>query len=173
MKQLRIFLASLLVCLTLAPSVVSAAPSKPINPPCSELSVTFAFTMFQFTSPTTAIGEGNVYHNSQPIASFRAQYFNIDQQGKGVTQLNGAHAITFLNGGKINTYDEILLQVDRNSPLATESAPLVMRANSRLYIVGGEGIYEKASGLLHTHGAFNVTTLEGGIDFSGQVCSLN
>jgi hypothetical protein len=38
-------------------------------------------------------------------------------------------------------------------------------------VVGGTGEFAGASGLLHTHGYANLFTLEGGIDFGGQVCS--
>ena len=152
----------LLISLILAPTLVSAVPSNPITPPCSPLSGTFAFTLFQFTGPTTAIGQGTVSRGGQNIGSFSASYFNIEQQGQGVIQLNGQHAIT-LGNDTLLTYDEIRLQSDNQNPA-------VMQASSRLYIVGGTGAYAGATGLLHTGGAFNVGTLEGGIDFKGKVC---
>jgi hypothetical protein len=168
----RIVLALLLISLVLLPGAVSAAPNNPINPPCTPVVGEFAFSKFEFTGATTAVGEGTVVWTEGGVTSagtFAADYFNIVQKGNGVTQLNGAHTIT-LPGGVVLTSDEILLQQDRNSPLATPEDPVVMRANSRLYILGGEGEYEAATGLLHTHGAFNVSTLEGGIGFKGQVC---
>ena len=100
---------------------------------------------------------------TEVVAHFSAQYFNIEQKGNGVTQLNGQHTQTFLDGSTLVTHDEILLQSDNQDPAWVQ-------ANSRLYIVSGTGAYAGASGLLHTHGALNAATLEGGIDFEGQVC---
>jgi hypothetical protein len=154
-------LRALLIGLALAPGFASRA-DQPIEPPCTPIEGTFVFSVFQFTGPTTAIGTGIVKMGGQAVGTFSADYFNIEQQGNGVTRLNGEHAIT-LPGGTLFTYDEILLQSDNKNPA-------VVRANSRLYIVGGAGAYAGATGLLHTHGAFNVSTLEGGIDFKGKVC---
>src|SRR5690242_15475695 len=139
--KLRIVLSLLLVCLILAPSTVSAATGQPINPPCTSFNGAFAFTKFQFTSATTAIGEGKVLSNGKQIGTFAANYTNIDQKGKGVTQLNGAHTLT-LAKGKLITSDEIHLQAD-------PKGSTVLRANSRLYIVSGTGKYTGATGLLH------------------------
>jgi hypothetical protein len=158
----RTLLAVALITLTLAPNLVRAVPNNPITPPCTLLSGAFAFTLFQFTGPTTAIGQGTVSRGGQAIGSFSASYFTIEQQGQGVIQLNGQHAIT-LGDGTLLTYDEIRLQSDNQSPA-------VMQANARLYVIGGTGAYAEATGLLHSHGAFNVGTLEGGIDFTGKVC---
>lgn len=158
----RIILAVFLMGFSLTPGFVTAAPVSKITPPCSQLSATFAFTLFQFTGPTTAIGQGTVSSNGQVIGSFSANYFNIDQKGQGIIQLNGQHAIT-LADGTILTFDDIHLQSDQENPA-------VLQANSRLHIVGGTGAYAGATGVLHTHGAFNVVTLEGAIDFAGKVC---
>jgi hypothetical protein len=158
----RIFLALLLMGFTLTPGFVAAAPTSKIVPPCTQLSATFAFTLFQFTSQTTAIGVGTVSSNGQIIGSFSANYFNIEQKGNGIIQLNGQHAIT-LDGGTLLTFDDIHLQPDHDNPA-------VLQANSRLHIVDGTGAYAGATGVLHTHGAFNVVTLEGAIDFKGKVC---
>jgi hypothetical protein len=80
-----------------------------------------------------------------------------------VIQLNGQNAIT-LAGGTLLTFDEILLKAEHDNPA-------VVRANSRLYIVGGTGAYAGATRLLRTHEAFNVVTLEGTIDFKGKICT--
>jgi hypothetical protein len=155
-----------LMCLTglaVALDLASAAPSQPVNPPCTPFSGTFVFTLFQFDSATTAHAEGDVWADGDVIAHFSAQYFNIEQEGNGVSQLNGQHTLTFLNGSTLVTHDEIRLQSDNQDPAWVQ-------ANSRLYIVGGSGDYSGASGLLHTHGDVNLVTLEGGIDFKGQVC---
>ncbi|MFN8487277.1 MAG: hypothetical protein U0350_06765 [Caldilineaceae bacterium] len=160
--KLRIVLSLLLICLMLAPSAVSAATSQPINPPCTPFSGAFAFTKFEFTGATTASGKGKVFSNGQEIGTFSADYSSIDQKGKGVTQLDGAHTLT-LAEGTLTTSDEIHLQAD-------PKGSTVLRANSRLYIVDGKGKYAGATGLLHTHGAFDFVSLEGSIAFDGQLC---
>lgn len=160
--KMRIVLSILLLCVALLPGVANAAPSQPINPPCTEMNGTFAFTQFYFTSATTAVGVGKVFSNGQEIGTFNANYTNIDQKGQGVTQLNGAHTLTLANG-TLTTSDEIHLQ-------AAPNGSTVLRANSRLYIVAGTGEYVEATGLLHTHGAFDFVTLEGRIAFDGQLC---
>jgi hypothetical protein len=156
--------------LAVAPRLVNAAPNQPVNPPCEPLAGTFVFTLFQFTSATTAIGQGIVYDENEPVGTFDAQYFNIEIEGNtghgnGVIQMNGQHTITFANGSTLTTHDEILLE-----PVKTN--PGWLRANSRLYLVGGTGAYAGATGLLHTHGEANVFTIppQGSIDFDGQVC---
>ena len=153
-----------------APRLINAAPKQPVNPPCEPLAGTFVFTLFQFTSATTAIGQGIVYDGDTPVGTFDANYFNIETQGNtgqanGVIQMNGQHTITFADDSTLMTHDEILLE-----PVKTN--PGWLRANSRLYLVGGTGAYADATGLLHTHGAANVFTVppQGSIDFDGQVC---
>jgi hypothetical protein len=159
----------LLIGLGVESPPADAAPNQPVTPPCSELNGTFVFTLFQFTSPTTAIGEGIVYNGDAAVGTFDAQYFNIEikgntEHGNGVIQMNGQHTIVFADG-ILMTHDEILLE-----PVKTK--PGWLRANSRLYLVGGAGAYAGATGLLHTHGEANVFTdpPQGSIDFDGQVC---
>ncbi|MCB0104595.1 MAG: hypothetical protein KDE53_01770 [Caldilineaceae bacterium] len=157
----------LLITLIVLPGPVSVAPNQPINPPCTELSGAFAFTKFAFTSETTAVGEGTVTWtkgDESGVGTFSADYFNIVQRGQGIIQLNGAHSIALAENDLIQTNDEIHLQADAK-------IPTVMHANSRLYIVGGSGDSAGATGLLHTHGAFDTVTLEGSIAFKGQVCT--
>ncbi len=149
--------------LQLSMDLATAAPNQPVNPPCDPLSGTFVFTLFQFDSATTAHAEGEVWVAAEVVAHFSAQYFNIEQKGNGVTQLNGQHTQTFLEGSTLVTHDEILLQSDNQDPAWVQ-------ANSRLHIVEGTGEFAGATGLLHTHGKLNVFTLEGEIDFKGQVC---
>ena len=154
---------------TVAPRLSNAAADQPVNPPCQPLAGTFVFTLFQFTSTTTAIGQGIVYNGADPIGTFDAKYFNIDTQGNtangnGVIQMNGHHTITFTDGSTLMTSDEILLE-----PVKTN--PGWLRANSRLHLVAGTGAFGGATGLLHTHGKANVFTVppQGSIDFDGQV----
>jgi hypothetical protein len=119
----------LLIGLGVAWQPARAAPSQPVNPPCTSLSGTFVFTLFQFTSATTAYGEVEVWADGEVVAYGTAQYFNIAQKGKGVIQINGQHVVTFLDGSALVTHDEILLQSDNQDPA-------YMQANSRLYIGG-------------------------------------
>jgi hypothetical protein len=153
----------LLIALALSTAPVPAGPSQPINPPCSAMAGTFTFNLFQFDSPTTAHAEGEIWTDGELIGYASASYFNIEQKGNGVTHMNGIHILTFLDGSTLTTHDEIRLQADRNNPGWA-------RANSRLYIVAGSGDFAGASGVLHTHGYANLSMLEGGIDFKGQVC---
>jgi hypothetical protein len=149
--------------LAIALEMVTAAPNQPINPPCAKFSGTFFFTVFQFDSATTAHAKGDIWSGGAVVAHFSAQYFNIEQTGNGVIHANGQHTQTFLNGSTLVTHDEILLQSDNQDPAWVQ-------ANSRLHIVEGTGDFAGATGLLHTHGALNIVTLEGAIDFKGQLC---
>jgi hypothetical protein len=159
----RMLMIVLGIGLTLALGPGKATANSPLTPPCTPLSGTFIFTLFQFTSATTAIGAGVVQSEGHPVGTFSANYFDVVQQGQGVIQLHGQHAIS-LSEGTLLTYDEIHLQSDNKNPA-------VFQANARLYVVGGgTGAYSEATGLLHSHGELNVVTLEGGIDFKGQVC---
>jgi len=145
-----VFLVALAATLVLA----TAGPGKPKYPPCVPLSGTFYFTSLVFGADDNgpmAHGEGIVKDGDVEIATFVADY-HLDQRGNGVTQTTASHTITFLDGsGSIVTSDEIRLQDGR--------------ASSRLYIIGGTGDYEGATGLVHTHG-----TIQDGIDFKGQIC---
>ena len=64
--------ALLLGGLTLARPLLGAGPSQPVNPPCDAFARTFVFTLFQFTSATTAIDATMVtshqLHASGPAA---------------------------------------------------------------------------------------------------------
>jgi hypothetical protein len=151
-----------LFALALTIVLVSAA-SQPINPPCDSLDGRFIFTLFQFDSPTTAHAETEIWSGDELVGYAHAEYFNIEQKGRGVTHMNGQHTLTFLDGSTLQTHDEIRLQADDKNPGWAQ-------ANSRLYIVEGTGDFAGATGLLHTHGLANIITLEGGIDFKGQVC---
>jgi hypothetical protein len=153
-----------IVGLAVAFEQTAAAPSHAINPPCSPLSGTFVFTLFEFTGPTTAHAEGFFLIDGEIAGTASAVYFNIEQHGEGVTHMNGEHTLTYPDGSMLLTNDEIRLQADDKNPGWA-------RANSRLYIVDGTGEFAGATGLLHTHGEANLFTLEGSIDFKGQVCA--
>jgi hypothetical protein len=126
---------------------------------CEHVSGAFVFTKFQFTSQTTAVAEGTVQGDLS--GGFSAAYFDIQRRGSGVTQLRAHHTIT-TNTGTIRTSDEILLLPDQDLAVA--------RPNARLDVIGGTGASDGATGLLHTHGLVNLTTLAGSIQYKGQVC---
>lgn len=153
----RVLIAALLV-LGLLPFAPTVRPAQ-ADDPCLHVSGAFYFTSFGFTGPTTAEGIGFVAGDL--VGGTHAEYFNIEQRGNGVTQLNGMHTIV-TSKGTLFTYDESLILPERD--------PRFLRVNSRLYIIRGTGKYEGATGLLHTHGRVNAVTLEGSIDFKEQIC---
>jgi len=126
---------------------------------CEHVSGVFVFTKFQFTSQTTAVGEGTL--QGDLAGGFSAQYFDIEQRGNGVIHMHAHHTIT-RSTGTIRTSDEILLLPDQD--------PAVGRPNSRLHVIGGTGAYDGATGLLHTHGQLNLVTLAGSLQYKGQIC---
>jgi hypothetical protein len=152
---------ALIATLAVLGVIAFARPVQADPKNCTHVSGTFLFDRFEFTGPTTAFQDGRVVGDL--TGTTHADYFNIEQKGRnGVFHMNGMHTIVTAEG-TIFTFDEIRLQFDQKNPL-------IARANSRLYIVGGTGKYEGATGVLHTHGSLNVATLEGGIDFKGQIC---
>lgn len=138
---------------------VASAPRLARQPACKHVSGAFVFTRFQFTSQTTAVGDGTV--QGDLAGAFHAEYFDIEQRGNGVIQMRAHHTIT-TSTGTIGTSDEILLLPDED--------PAVARPNSRLHLIGGTGAYADATGLLHTHGRVNLATLAGSIEYKGRVC---
>ena len=141
------------------PDLAVSAEQSAARMACAHVSGAFVFTRFQFTSQTTAVGEGTVQGNLS--GGFSAEYFDIEQRGNGVIQMRAHHTIT-TSTGTIRTSDEILLLPDQD--------PAVARPNSRLDVIGGTGAYDGAAGLLHTHGQLNLTTLAGSLQYQGQVC---
>jgi hypothetical protein len=148
--------------LTAPPHVADLATSTEQLAPqtaCAHVSGAFVFTRFQFTSQTTAVGEGAVQGDLS--GGFSAQYFDIEQRGNGVIHMRAHHTIT-RSTGTITTSDEILLLPDQD--------PAVALPNSRLDVIGGTDAYDGATGLLHTHGQLNLVTLAGSLQYKGQVC---
>ena len=135
-----------------------------INSPCFEFSGTFIFTAFQFLNAelTEASAETEVWIDGELVGYAEAHYF-IERKGQGVNQAKFEHILTFLDGSTLHTQDDGLLVLERNNPGWG-------RANSRLHIVEGTGVFAGATGLLHTHGELNLFTLDGAIDFKGQLC---
>jgi hypothetical protein len=129
------------------------------NASCQHVSGSFVFTSFQFTSATTAVGAGNV--SGDITGTFSAEYFDLHQNGDGSSVMAARHTI-MTSAGSLMTEDVIILRPDQN--------PAIVRPNSRVDVTGGTGAYADASGQLHTHGEVNLATLEGSIDFKGEVC---
>jgi hypothetical protein len=127
---------------------------------CEHVSGEFVFTSLVFTSETTAVGVGT--QTGDFPGTFHADYSNIRQGPGGPIKMDATHAITTSEEDTLVTSDEILL--------LPQDEPGVVRANSRLYIVGGTGTFAGATGLLHTSGTVNMDTLEGAIGFKGRIC---
>ena len=142
-----------------APALAASAEQIAAQIPCEQVSGAFVFTKFQFTSQTTAVGEGTL--QGDLAGGFSAEYFDIEQRGNGAIHMRAHHTIT-RSTGTIRTSDEILLLPDQD--------PAVGRPNSRLDVIGGTGAYDRATGLLHTHGQLNLVTLAGSLQYKGQVC---
>ena len=139
--------------------LVGAANPAAARGNCEHVTGEFAFSSLVFTSPTTAVGEGTATGDFP--GTFHADYFNIGQGPGGPIKADSTHAITTPEGILV-TSDEIAL--------IPQVEPNVVRANSRLHIVGETGTFEGATGLLHTSGTVNLGTLEGAIGFKGKIC---
>lgn len=140
-------------------AIVLVAGAARADENCRRVAGTFVFTSFTFTSATTATAEADMSGDLSGTA--HADYFNIATHGDGATHMNGMHTLSTTDG-TLTTFDHILLLPDAEAFAA--------RPNSRLYVVGGTGMYEGATGLLHTHGRVNLATLAGSIQFKGRVC---
>jgi hypothetical protein len=147
---------------------LSAPAARRLTPPwlasvpnvlCRHVSGSFVFTSFQFTSATSAVGAGNVFGDI--AGTFSAEYLDLHENGDGSSVMNARHTISTA-AGSITTADVIILRPDQN--------PSIVRPNSRVEVTGGTGAYEGATGQLHTHGEVNLATLDGSIDFKGEVC---
>ena len=147
---------------------LSAPAARRLTPPwlasvpnvlCRHVSGSFVFTSFQFTSATSAVGAGNVFGDI--AGTFSAEYLDLHENGAGSSVMNARHTISTA-AGSITTADVIILRPDQN--------PSIVRPNSRVEVTGGTGAYEGATGQLHTHWEVNLATLDGSIDFKGEVC---
>jgi len=136
----------------------------PVNPPCSEISGRFVFTAFTFLNGegTEATGDAEIWIDGKLVGHAHAHYF-IDRKGNGVNQATFSHDWTFLDGSTIHSEDQGVVLLDSKNPGWG-------RINSRLHLVSGTALLAGATGLVHTHGEANLFTLEGGIDFKGQIC---
>jgi hypothetical protein len=161
LKNLKKALLSALAVLTL--TLGFEVKAGPINPPCSEITGTFIFTSFTFLNPelSEAEADAEIWMDGS-LAGYAHAHYIIDQKGNGVLQATFSHTWTFADG-TVHTQDEGVVLLDRKNPGWG-------RVNSRLHIVDGTGAFAGATGLVHTHGEVNLFTLEGGIDFKGQIC---
>ena len=76
--------ALLLTGVTVVPRLGSAAANQPVKPPCDALAAAFVFTLFQFTSATTAVGQGLVYMGGEAVGSFDAKEARRVLSGLGI-----------------------------------------------------------------------------------------
>src|SRR5438552_17595954 len=85
--------------LTAPPNVSDlAASAEQLAAPtaCEHVSGAFVFTRFQFTSQSTAVGEGTMQGDLS--GGFSAEYFDMEQRGNGVIATRAHHAITRRSG---------------------------------------------------------------------------
>ncbi len=131
---------------------------------CTHVSGSFIFSSFQFTSATTAQGEG--WLTGDLAGTFIADYTFLDPPGSnngGVMRLAAAHTISTA-GGTITSLGDILLRTGADG---------ITRPHSQLTINGGTGRFAQATGLLHGNGAVNLFAQPptGDIDFEGHLCA--
>src|SRR5438876_10978556 len=102
------------------PDLAASASHIAARMTCEHVDGAFVITKFQFTSQTTAVGEGTL--QGDLAGGFSAEYFDIEQRGNGAIHMRAHHTIT-RSTGTIRTSDEILLLPDQD--------PAVGRPNSR------------------------------------------
>jgi hypothetical protein len=153
---------ALVVAAAIAASSLPASAESSRHDGCKSIAGEFVFTMFRFTSPTTAFGVGVV--RGDLVGTFHAQYWDIAQDANGVIHTLGSHVLTTPRGTVV-TFDAIRLLPD------TQPNSGFVRPDSQLQIVGGTGTFNHTTGLLRTSGKVNLTTLEGSIAFEGRICS--
>lgn len=134
-----------------------------VLPACTHVSGSFVFAHFQFTSATTAIGDGSI--TGDLAGTFAAEYTLVQAPGSsndGLLRFDATHTIT-TGGGTITTHDDILLRTDPDG---------ITRPHSEITVIGGTGAHAGVTGLLHGAGALNLSTQPptGSIQFQGQVC---
>lgn len=123
------------------------------------VSGTATFTSFQFTSPTTAVSGGNV--TGDISGTFTVQYYDLTTNDDGSRILRSNHTLA-LGTGTILTQDYIVL--------LPVSDPSVFRPVAHMLITGGTGAYAGASGEFIVYGEYNQATLEGSLQFKGDIC---
>ena len=160
MRRTGLTVALVIAAVAASTLPASAEPSRH-EERCTRVAGEFAFTMFQFTSATTAVGVGVT--TGDLAGTFHAQYWDIQQHANGVIDTRGSHVLTTPRGTVV-TLDEIHLLPD------TQPNSGFVRPDSRLHLLGGTGTYTRTTGLLQTSGRVNLTTLEGSIAYEGKIC---
>jgi hypothetical protein len=160
MRRTGLTVALVIAAVAASTLPASAKPSRH-EERCTRIAGEFAFTMFQFTSATTAVGVGVT--TGDLAGTFHAQYWDIQQRANGVIDTRGSHVLTTPRGTVV-TLDEIHLLPD------TQPYSGFVRPDSRLHLLGGTGTYKRTTGLLQTSGRVNLTTLEGSIAYEGKIC---
>jgi len=122
------------------------------------VSGTATFTSFQFTSPTTAVSGGNV--TGDISGTFTVQYYDLTPNDDGSRTLRSNHTLA-LDAGTIMTQDYIVL--------LPVSDPSVFRPVAHMLITGGTGAFAGAEGEFIVYGEYNQATLEGSLQFKGDI----
>lgn len=122
------------------------------------VSGTVTFTMFQFTSPTTAVSAG--VFTGDISGTFTVQYYDLAFNGDGSASLKANHTLTLGNGTIVTQDDIVLLPVDN---------PQVFRPHARMVITAGTGAYAGAIGQFMVQGEYNTITLDGSLQFKGDI----
>jgi hypothetical protein len=161
MRRTSLTLALVLVAVVAASSLPASAQPGRHETRCTRVAGEFAFTMFRFTSETTAVGVGVV--RGDLAGTFHAHYWDIVQRANGVIETRGSHVLT-TSRGTVVTLDAIRLLPD------TQPNSGFVLPDSRLHILGGTRSYKNTGGLLRTNGRVNLTTLEGSIGYEGKIC---
>jgi hypothetical protein len=126
---------------------------------CQLVSGVATFRMFEFTSATTAQSTGVM--TGDLVGTFAVHYFDLVQNGDGSGFLSSNHVLT-TSTGTITTSDNIvLLPVDD---------PELFRPIAHMFITGGTGAYQGATGQLMVQGEYNHVTLAGSLTYQGQIC---
>ena len=142
-------------------SRASSPASRDIAPGsgCQIVSGVATFTKFEFTSPTTAQSAGVM--TGDLTGTFAVQYYDLVQNGDGSGSLKSHHVLTTSAGTILTADDIILLPVDD---------PNVFRPVAHLFITGGTGAFQGATGNLMVQGEYNHVTLAGSLQWQGPLC---
>jgi hypothetical protein len=137
----------------------ASATSSQSSAACSNIDATVAATLSGGTASGTISGDVN-----GPVSAAIQQVDPSGNDGAGALHVLMEHHYTNLSPlGRIDTSDHaVLAPIDRDAGL--------YRMNNRLTVVGGAGIYDDATGYLHTHGTVDFATGQINLSLNGRVC---